>query len=207
MNSNITLIYVHDPMCSWCYGFKPALSLLIEKLKHKVTIQYLLGGLATDTDEPMPEAMQKQIKLNWKRIEETIPGCIFNYEFWTSNIPKRSTYPACRAVLAAKNQSVRAEGKMNSAIQKAYYLTAQNPSDYSVLYNIAKEINLDVDQFKFDIHSDKINIDLQRQITLSRKIGADSFPSLFIKVDEIYHPIVLDYNNVDIIIEHINDYL
>ena len=207
MNPEITLIYVHDPMCSWCYGFKPVFNLLTENIKDKISIQYLLGGLAPDTDEHMSDTMQEQIKSNWKKIEETIPGSIFNYDFWKTNTAKRSTYPACRAVIAAKKQSLLAEDKMLNAIQKAYYLSAQNPSDYSVLYNAAKEINLDIDQFKLDIHSDSINNELLQQISLCRKIGAKSFPSLYIRIDKFYHPVVLDYNNVDIIIEHINAFI
>ncbi len=206
MNANSTLLYVHDPMCSWCYGFKPVLNLLTERLKDKLKIKYLLGGLAADTDKPMSIDMQKQIKMNWSRIEQSIPGTQFNYDFWDQNTPKRSTYPSCRAVIAAKKQSIYNESLMIDAIQNAYYLTAQDPSSYQVLNTLAKEIKLDINQFEFDLHSDKINNELLQQISLCRKIGADSFPSLYIIKNETYHPIVLDYNNADIILEHIKDF-
>jgi len=207
MKSSSRLIYIHDPMCSWCYGFKPVLTSLSDALKDKIEINYLLGGLAKDTDSAMPEIMQQQIKENWRNIEQTIPGIKFNYDFWSQCIPRRSTYASCRAVIAAKIQRLNAELKMINTIQQAYYSNAQNPSDYSVLYSLATKIGLDIDQFKRDIHSDAVNNELLNQISKCRIIGASTFPSLYVSHNDDYYPIVLDYNNVDIIIEHISSYI
>jgi len=133
MNKNLTLFYIYDPMCSWCYGFKPVLELVTDELKDKLIIKYLLGGLAADTDTVMPEQQQQKIQANWQRIEKTIPGIKFNYDFWTHCSPRRSTYPACRAVIAARKQHAKYEKHMINAIQQAYYTDALNPSDYAVL--------------------------------------------------------------------------
>jgi protein-disulfide isomerase-like protein with CxxC motif len=51
-----TLIYVHDPMCSWCWGFADVYEELLEQLPPEVEIRRLLGGLAPDSDAPMPES-------------------------------------------------------------------------------------------------------------------------------------------------------
>lgn len=203
MNNDSVLYYIHDPMCSWCWGFKPILKALTNSLVNTVEIKYLLGGLAADSDIKMPEDMQMQIKSNWNKIQKTIPGIEFNYDFWNNCTPRRSTYPACRAILATKKQQPEKELKMLEAIQQAYYLHAENPSDYAVLCKLANKLNLNSGQFELDIHSDKINNELLQQIKLSRDIGANSFPSLYIKKENIFYPIVLDYNNVDIILEHI----
>jgi len=207
MHHDLTLYYIHDPMCSWCYGFKPVLELLTNQLKDIIEIKYYLGGLAEDTDTIMSNSMQVNIQSNWKNIEQTIPGISFNYNFWELCIPKRSTYASCRAVIAAKKQHLKFEYTMINAIQNAYYLNARNPSDYDVLYELAKETGLNQQQFKFDIHSDEVNSNLMQQILFCRKIGADSFPSLFVLSNNNYYPIVLDYNNADIILDHIKSYM
>ena len=42
-----TLYYVHDPMCSWCWGFAPVWQEVRERLTDSpVQVKYLLGGLA-----------------------------------------------------------------------------------------------------------------------------------------------------------------
>ncbi|VAW62907.1 Thioredoxin [hydrothermal vent metagenome] len=198
-----TLYYVHDPMCSWCWGFKPVLEELIHHLPDTLKLEYMMGGLAADSDTPMPDKMQRQIKSNWQSIQQSIAGIDFNYDFWTLCTPRRSTYPACRAVLAAK----RLQGKyneMNTAIQKAYYLQAKNPSDYNVLYELAEDIDINKEQFISSVHSDEIQEQLIQQIEFSRSVGAYSLPSLFIKAGNTVLPVVLDYNNADIILQHID---
>jgi len=70
----------------------------------------------------MPESMQQGLQQTWKQIAEVIPGTEFNFAFWTDNAPRRSTWPSCRAVIAARRQSRDFERPMIKAIQRAYYL-------------------------------------------------------------------------------------
>ena len=119
------LIYVHDPMCSWCWGLRPVFQRLIDQLPSQIRVSYLLGGLAADSDAPMAEEMQHQLQDTWHRIQQRIPNTEFNYDFWTRCQPRRSTYPACRAVIAARRIDVELEKSMVLAIQRAYYLQAK----------------------------------------------------------------------------------
>ena len=134
------LHYVHDPMCSWCWGFKPTFDSLTKQLPASVSINRVLGGLAPDSDEPMPAAMQHMLQQTWQQITIAIPGTRFNFDFWTLNQPRRSTYPACRAILAAKKQNIDLELPMIEAIQRAYYLDAKNPSDTDILVSLAADV-------------------------------------------------------------------
>jgi putative protein-disulfide isomerase len=106
------LYYVHDPMCSWCWGFREEWQKLQAELTGIVNIEYVLGGLAPDTDQLMPIAMQQTIEDTWKKIQQEISGVNFNFDFWKLNKPKRSTYPACRAIIAARKQQPEAATKM-----------------------------------------------------------------------------------------------
>ena len=122
------LIYVHDPMCSWCWGFTDTYQSLVKRLPEDLTVLRLLGGLAPDSDEVMNESTQMMIQQAWQRIEQMIPGKQFNYDFWTKCKPRRATYPACRAVIAAREQGDKYDVLMTSRIQQAYYQQARNPS-------------------------------------------------------------------------------
>jgi putative protein-disulfide isomerase len=95
-----TLYYVHDPMCSWCWGFEPTRRQLFAALEGRLQIERLVGGLAPDTDEPMPATMRNMLQQTWHRIAISIPGTEFNFEFWEKCQPRRATYPANRAVIA-----------------------------------------------------------------------------------------------------------
>lgn len=192
MTSPKTLYYIYDPMCSWCWGYKPVWHEIESELGAEIEIVYVLGGLAPDSDVPMPEAMQQQIASYWKKIE-TFLGTQFNYDFWSKNTPRRSTYPACRAALAARRQ--KAEKAMLSAIQQAYYLDAKNPSDDEVLIGLAQDLGLDMATFKADFLSEQTHQALLEEIEFSRAMGAQGFPSLVLKSADSFGGIPVNYQD------------
>ena len=202
-----TLYYIHDPMCSWCWGFRPCWSRIQSHLDDSVHVQYLLGGLAADTDQPMSEALQSTIQNTWKKIQQHIPGTEFNFDFWTECQPRRSTYASCRAVIACRQQNPSLEEKMILAIQQAYYLHARNPSDLDTLVDCARIVGLDVEQFESDIQSTKTNQLLEKEIHFSEEIGATGYPSLILERDGDYYPLMLDYNDENVVLNQINNYL
>jgi putative protein-disulfide isomerase len=192
---NIRLFYIHDPMCSWCYAFVPSWIALQQALPAEIQVSYLLGGLAPDTIEPMPLATREMVQQAWRQIEKTVPGVRFNFDFWQENTPIRSTYPACRAVLAAKKQNVACEQKMIAAIQAAYYQKARNPSLSETLQKCAGEIGLDTEMFLQDLNSPEINNELLHEIQLVRSMKVYSFPSLRLMQDDKSFPITVDYHD------------
>jgi len=198
-----TLFYIHDPMCSWCWGFSATWHKLQRILPPNIRVKYLLGGLAVDSDALMPISMQSSIKQTWRNIQEEIPGTEFNFEFWAKNSPRRSTYPACRAVIAARIQSEDFAEKIIEAIQHAYYLNAANPSNNAILIEIAKNMALDINKFKQDLSSPQTQSQLDNEINKSIELGAQGFPSLILKKNNKNYFINIDYVNADNIVNSI----
>ncbi len=199
-----TLYYVHDPMCSWCWGFRPVWQQVQSVLKDKVRVQYVLGGLAADSDLPMPAEMQANIKNTWAHIQKEIPDTVFNFDFWTENQPRRSSYPSCRAVIAANLQGSAQAGKdMLLAIQQAYYLQAKNPSDNDVLIQLAVDCGLDGERFTADLFSDKCEQLLQQDLQKVTQLGVNSFPSLILSGDSSNALIPIDYTHSENIVASI----
>ena len=202
-----TLYYVHDPMCSWCWGFSRTLKDLLENLPKEIEVQRLLGGLAPDSNIPMTLSMQESIKGNWSRIEDMIHGVKFNFEFWEKNIPRRSTYPACRAVIAARKQGKEYDYKMTTAIQRAYYQEARNPSDNSTLIELAGELNLSSSKFEDNLMSDEVENELIKEMILSRELYAESYPSLVLVIENESFTIKINYNDSHVMKEEIEKHL
>jgi putative protein-disulfide isomerase len=188
-----TLYYFHDPMCSWCYAFVASLTALQKELPDFIRIKKIVGELAPDTTNPMPVELQQKIQQTWRRIEQTVPNMQFNYDFWIINTPVRSTYPACRAILAARQQGADFEDKMIGAIQTAYYQMAKNPSLQSTLLECASNVGLDADRFTNDITSDEIEEELQNEIRIARRLGVISYPSLLLEHNGRLFPVTVDY--------------
>ncbi len=197
------LYYIHDPMCSWCWGFRPVLEQLKQALPSSIEVRYMLGGLAPDTDQPMPHAMQNTIRETWKKIQQEIPGTEFNYDFWTLCSPRRSTYPACRAIIACRMQQPQSDREMLLLVQQAYYLQAKNPSDLDVLVGLAEQLGLNTRQFFDDIQSEACQNMLLEEIKFCREINIYSFPGLVIKQGKSYTSLDIDYNSSAYILSQI----
>lgn len=208
MAEPLQLVYAHDPMCSWCWGFRATFQQVTEALPENIQVKRMLGGLAADTDEPMPLAMQQRIQQAWRRIQETIPGTEFNFDFWQTCIPRRSTYASCRAVLAARTFAVSKDAEMTYAIQQAYYMRAMNPSDNSTLIQLAVEIGLPEKPFTDLLLSDDIEQQLQTEISQTRALGVDSYPSLVLCLPGgLDWPISIHYTQPNSILKQIEDML
>lgn len=190
-----TLLYVHDPMCSWCWGFDPVLKRLLASLPEAFAVRRLLGGLAPDSDAAMPQEMRDYVQGQWRQVQQRIPGTVFNYDFWTRCRPRRSTYPACRAVISARRQGAENDERMTRAIQRAYYTQARNPSDEQTLLELAGEIGLDVARFAGDLASDETDSLLKREIEQARSLGVAGFPSLLLLDRDVRVPVPVNYTD------------
>ena len=168
---------------------------LIRRLPDGMVARRLLGGLAPDSDAPMPEDLRERLQQTWHRIQSHIPGTEFNFDFWTRCTPRRSTYPSCRAVIAARRQGPQYDELMTKAIQRAYYLQARNPSDESTLVELAGELELDTAVFADDLRSESVDKEFEHEREQALALGADSYPSLVLVDGDRHHPIPIDYHD------------
>ena len=166
--------------------------LLRKNLPAEIKWQNVLGGLAADSDQPMQESTRLMVQDHWRQIEASL-GTRFNFDFWTKNQPRRDTYKACRAVIAAARQN--AEERMIESIQKAYYLRALNPSDPLTLADLAVELGLNHSLFMEDFGSEQTEAELRSHFLLRDKLMVKSFPSLVFEYDSMYKFIAHDYRD------------
>ena len=192
-----TLIYCYDPMCSWCWGFRPTWTKLQKSLQpmidsDQLAIQPMLGGLAIDSELAMPEEMKSKLEATWTHIQHSL-GTEFNFDFWRTAEPRRSTYPACRACYVARDTGL--EEEMYHAIQEAYYLKAKNPSDLETLTECAEHIGMNADGFKKAMQHVQQERLLEEEVEQTRQLGLNSFPSLALLIGNRLIPIAIDYQD------------
>jgi putative protein-disulfide isomerase len=202
-NMNKPVLYhVYDPMCSWCWGYRKTWLKLSNALEADgIIIQYQLGGLAPDSDVLMPAELQQTLQNIWRRIQQQL-GTEFNFDFWSQCKPQRSTYPACRACLIARESGK--EKEMLFAIQEAYYLQAKNPSLNSVLIDLAEKIGLNKVAFKEQLNVDTTHQKLLQEISISHQLPIQGFPSLVLSINDKVMPIELNYLDWQATYDHIS---
>jgi putative protein-disulfide isomerase len=127
------LIFVADPMCSWCYGFGKELTALGESFP-ELPLEIVVGGLrAGATDVLTPD--QKQFRLgHWARVEEA-SGLPFNREaFLALKNFVYDTEPVCRAVVTARKLVPEIDQlAVFRAIQQGFYVAGRDTTSGDVL--------------------------------------------------------------------------
>lgn len=166
------LHYVADPLCSWCYGFSSTL----EQVGELFELHYVMGGLAPDSDGPMDPATRAYVQGAWDAVEAAT-GARFERDLWLRHEPARSTWPACRAVLAAESLEGRGQ-EMFHRLQQAFYLEARNPTDPAEVLDLAEELGLDLGPH---LDSEPMREALAGDMAQARAWGVRGFPSLVLE--------------------------
>ena len=200
------LIYVYDPMCSWCYGFRPTWKALKSQLPEGLPVVSLLGGLADDSDVSMPEDMVKYLRRTWSQIESTC-GVPFNHAYWDQTLPPpRTTFISCRAVIAAERLAGRGEA-FAERIQDAYYTEAQNVWDFNTLCDLAEAFGFQRSSFADALMSDDVRAVHDEQRQLAERLQVEGYPSVLLIHQGQAYPIPVRHQGADVMLSDIADLL
>jgi putative protein-disulfide isomerase len=183
------LIFVGDPMCSWCYGFGKEMKTIVEAMPD-VEVQVVVGGLAAGSTTVLDDA-GKQFRLtHWARVEQA-SGVEFNREALLARENfVYDTEPVCRAVVTARliEPSVNLL-KIFAAFQRGFYVDGADTTSGEVLASIGasalQAAGFDVDAKAFlDVwKSDAAKQAARADFAFSRQLGVSGFPSLFVEKD------------------------
>lgn len=171
-------------MCAWCWAFKNSWAALLERIQSAgdIEVRLVMGGLAPDSDELMSDEMREKLRTGWERIH-ALTATEFNMSYWDENVPRRSTYPACRASIAAGMQMENGVAKMFETIQRAHYLNAQNTSDTEVIAAVADEAGFDADQLVADLNSEPVHARLTSDFMIRDRFQVTGFPGVVVTTD------------------------
>jgi putative protein-disulfide isomerase len=166
----------------------------------------LLGGLAADSDQPMPEDMVDYLKRTWDRIESTC-GVTFNHSYWDQTPPPpRTTFISCRAVIAAERLAGRGEA-FGERIQDAYYTEARNVWDFDVLCDLAAAFGFNRDSFAEALASDDVRAVHDEQRQLAERLQVEGYPTVLLLHNREAFPIAVRHQGTDAMLEDITDLL
>ncbi|HFF8524928.1 TPA: DsbA family protein [Providencia rettgeri] len=181
--SNITLHYIYDPYCGWCYAAAPLIEVAA---KHpNIHIEMHGGGmLAGSSRLHLDDSFRQHIIQSDKRIA-SMTEQVFGDDYLTMlhepNFVMDSAIPQT-AILAATKQGKGLE--MLKAIQKAHYIAGRHINDSAVLLDLAQSIGLDVAQYTTDYAQSELSetkTHIQNSKTLLAQSGASGFPTLLIQ--------------------------
>jgi putative protein-disulfide isomerase len=170
------LIYFSDPMCSWCYGFSPAIEAIQRAFGAGLRVRLVMGGLRPGTDTPMTDQAKAEVAGHWTHVHEA-SGLPFNAAVLREGFIY-DTDPAARAVVVVRRDDPDLALAYLARAQRAFYAEARDITSGEVLAELAAELGVDPDRFLAQWGAEDAKQETWRDYAISQRAGVTGFPTL-----------------------------
>lgn len=179
---NARLLYVMDPMCSWCWGFAPVLEALAEQaLAAGVPLHLVVGGLRRERAALDP-AGRVRILAYWQAVNAST-GQLFNF---TEGLPEGLVYDteqACRALVTARSLDPQSVWPLARLIQQAFYTEGLDVTQAPVLVRLAEQAGIPRIEFAAAFDSAEQLTATAQDFAWVQDLGIAGFPTLLAERD------------------------
>jgi putative protein-disulfide isomerase len=191
------LIYIGDPMCSWCWGAAEEISWLKNKYSQIIDFQLLMGGLKPSPQENVSEKLKHFLRNHWAEIAQ-LSGQPFNFSILEKDNWNYCTEPACRAVLTVRKMNPNIEFDFFKSLQQAFYVKGLIINQLNVLADIAEGYFLDRNEFIRLFESEDMIDQTDEEFYQIQYLGVQGFPTILLKINEKHHPIARGFEKFEV---------
>lgn len=192
------LIYVMDPMCSWCWGFAPVME-QIQQLAPDVPVHFVAGGLRPGRGETLNESGRAALAEHWQAV-----ASVSGQPFATPDeLPADfhfNTEPVCRALVVGRELDADRLTLLISNIQMAFYTRAADVGQISVLMDLAEQAGYDRVAFSQAYDAEITRAALAADISWTRDLGIAGFPTLLAQRDGALALLTNGYQSADAVL-------
>ena len=203
----MNLIYVADPMCSWCYGFAKPLDELLSQPGEAAPLQLavVMGGLRPFTTEPITRERADELAGHWHHVEQASgqpftsapntalhqPGFIYDTE------------PASRATVTVRTQWPKLVWRYLKAVQHAFYAEGKNVTQPEVLADVAEALGIPRADFAKAFASQEMRDATLADFAQSQSWGIRGFPALIAEHGDHLHLVGQGFMPIDALRERL----
>ena len=205
MNAQEKLIYVGDPMCSWCYGFAPELEKLVEGHKDHMDIELVTGGLRPYFNKPINE-MKDFLSHHWEDVHRASQQP-FNYDILDRSDINYDTEPACRAVVVVRHMNREKEFEFFILIQEVFYYQNKDLTIAENYFPILDKLGLEKGTFRKRFDSEEYKELVKEDFERASALGVQGFPSVLLESNSKLTVLTRGYTSAEIVNDAINSVL
>lgn len=170
------LLYVMDPMCSWCWGFAPVID-QIRAHYPDLPIHLVAGGLRPGARAPLDDAARAALGEHWEAV-----AIASGQPFLTpDDLPDAFVYntePACRALVAGRELDPGRVWALVQSIQYAFYARAEDVSQTLALIDLAEQAGYPRKAFGETFDAELTRAAIAADFSWTRDLGIAGFPTL-----------------------------
>ena len=191
------LVYIADPMCSWCYGFGPELEKLLKR-HPEAELELVMGGLRPFNTQATTPQFREMLREHWRHVS-TASGLPFSESALDRPGFVYDTEPACRAVVTARTLEPAKALPYMKAAQLAFYRDARDVTRADELAEIAGECGFERDTFRMHLDSEAIRAATRADFVRTQSLGVSGFPTLGVLHGEQVYLVTSGYVTDDVL--------
>ncbi|MDX1654474.1 MAG: DsbA family protein [Candidatus Competibacteraceae bacterium] len=191
------LIYVADPMCSWCWGFAPVMAALEALYLSRCELSLIVGGLRPGPHaRPLDSVFRAELAHHWDQVEART-GQPFTRKLLERNDFLYDTEPAAQAVVTVRSLAPELEYAYFYRLQEAFYVRNDDITRRSTLTALAATLGLE--ETAFTEAYDKVGCTrlAWEDFAAARDLGVQGFPTLLLERKAALHLITRGYQPLE----------
>lgn len=175
------LIYVGDPMCSWCWGIAP----VIERLNKRddIELRVVVGGLRPGPQaQPLDDRLRQTLAHHWEQVAarsgQPFDTIALEREDWVydTELPAVAVTTMRRLV---PEETVRFFGHL----QQSFYRDGVDITDRNQYPQLLTGFPVDSDAFVAEMLSDGARTRAWEDFAEARELGVLGFPTVLLRID------------------------
>ena len=185
MNNNYqgTLIFMTDPICSWCWGTLPAIFELQNQFRERLEFKLKCAGLQVGAREPLTKAHVNNLVRLWHEVAD-VTGQAFSFKLPDDPDFIYHSELACRAIQIARSHLNEEPWELFQQLQHAFYVESRNLTDLDVLYELVSSTGIKESEFMTSIQDEDL-VELTRaEIDWCEKLGISALPTVFLDLGQ-----------------------
>ncbi len=190
------LIYVGDPMCSWCYGIAEELAQLTAHYDRSLDVEIIMGGLRAGGGEEWNTQFKDFLKHHWEDVGMR-SGQPFKFDLLNWKSFDYDTEPACRSVVTVQAIDPDKALSFFKEVQIGFYLENRDPKQVEFYKDVCAKVNIDFELFKSKFDSIAMKNATQKHFQKSQQIGVRSFPTILIEHKGKTHLVASGYSTFE----------
>jgi putative protein-disulfide isomerase len=190
------LIYVGDPMCSWCWGIAPELEALVES-HPELPLRIVVGGLRPGpTAQTVGPELAGYLAHHWEEVERR-SGQPFDQALLEDHGWLYDTEHACRAVVVMRELAPHETFRFFQRLQRAFYAEGRAVWDPDIYGELIEGFDVDSKTFLTAFGSQDAIKATWQDFSLARSWGINGFPTIVLRQGSTGQIIARGYTTAD----------
>ena len=182
------LLYIHDPLCRWCYGMSPVINRLQVEFAGRLDVSVLCGGMARGEEAGPVGAGWDGIAEEISRVEQ-VAGVRFGATFLALGQAGNYQYdsePPSRAIVAFRQlaQAPAQTLAFAHAVQTALFRDGLDLNDAAIYDALLVPFGVDEAEFRRRFVAPDTARATQEEFAAVARIGVQGFPTSIVRVGE-----------------------